>query len=526
MPLRQVTLLCLVAAGLAPGAAPERPLPITPLPVGDASVEAFIPCRLSLVSFRTPDEGWVSDMCGEIFRTRDSGRSWKRDHPAELQIFGTPLPSPGTREEADGRPKGLRFTGHLEFMHWFSASEALAGGYVGSTFFRTEDSGRTWSAVPVPSAQWVYALFARGDDVWACGSAGEIIRSNDRGRSWKATPTPFNGQDRCHSLHFDANHRGEATGDEASVWSTEDDGATWKQVRAPDPAELRKAHPTELGKKASSRAGMLRVTWNGLELEDASGARTDLKLRMASRDAREPMTFAERWSGMGYGAGANHFFLAEDGKSWHVQSELPATPVRRITFVTAQRIVLEAEDKTFLSEDRGRHWEPSRTPELDLADAARMRGEAPRDPAYASNPLECVAHAPDATLTVKYGTHGCFGGADHTLDLEVHGGKASLDGKGVGDSERAQLVADLGQAVMRPEEPAGCTSTTRTVATLAWSCAAGPLATQTLELETNACGSDEGVGASTSFHESGREGYARALGVYRVAAKAAGHGGK
>jgi len=120
------------------------------------------------------------------------------------------------------------------------------------------DDGREWRQVAVPTRATLTAVTVRGDDAWAVGHDGVIIRSRDAGRTWHLVhANPYvAGSDDPHSgvplldvLFLDAN-RGFAVGAYALMLRTDDGGETWTKVDLPKSermlaAEADAAVPTE-----------------------------------------------------------------------------------------------------------------------------------------------------------------------------------------------------------------------------------------------------------------------------------------
>lgn len=532
---------------------PSAPTAVTPLPIADPSVREFPACRMGFVSFRSRDEGWAGDHCGHLFHTTNGGRGWRRDRTAELHIFKTPLPRPGTPETEDDRGSSMmRFAGHLEFMHWFSADEAVAGGYTESKFFRTADGGKSWAAVPTPTSQWVYATFARGDSMWTCGSSGAVIRALDRGRTWTLMKSPMNDVDRCIRLDFSSPSRGLATGWFGARYVSTDNGMTWThEPSSPSPVTVEPAGsgPSSLhfepdgglssvavparerlkfdgpGEVSAWGKGQVRLVDDGLRFEAAEGVRIQPLLTEA-RGPSERLRTAERAGDFWYGLGARHLYLSYDGATWFARSELPVPSATRVTFLGVGHVVLETPKGLFRSDDEGRTWQSSVQPQLDLSDVARLRGEAA---GVNDAPLKCLKSTSEGKVAVTFSTQGCFGGSQNALEVVIHRGNATLSGalqyadanptlRGVALTleERQSLLSSLEAAMTRPEEEAGCSSTTGHQVEVTWSCG-GTESKATFE--TYACDheGEKAVGASTSFFRGAKPGYARALGLTHVA---------
>ncbi len=548
----------------------------------DPGVSAIRTCRLSCVSFRTESDGWLFDHCGNVYRTSNGGDGWTHDLAAEAFFGKEPAPSKPPKEsekKSENDPLYKAFAsgagmspetltrmatrGHVEFMHWFSPTEAVAGGYIGASVLRTTDAGKTWTRVATPTSQWVYVVETRGDAIWTCVSSGEIIRSTDRGRTWQSRRSPFNANDRCVALAFGADHHGQALGMLGSQWTTTDDGATWTAdttsppvdapvgTKAPDggprsstildrvhvqqmpgglPASVGRVHVQPVHAPARRGGGSARIDGSLLVFEEPGGALRSGPVRSVASGKKVPLLAVERIGPATYGWTSDRLFFAEDGLTWYAVGPLPTAP-RRITFVNKLAVVLEGKGGTFRSEDRGAHWKPSSQAALDVADADRTRvgGERGKKVPPAS-PFACLDRAAEGVLNVEFDVEGCFGGSHSGLSLRISKGVATLSGTidhpastssqidrvALSPAERVRLLHDVAAAATRLEEPSTCRESTTHKAEVSWRCdSPTPKSEGRLAFTSDACdgaGLAEGVGASTS--SGGRPGgYARALGI-------------
>lgn len=101
------------------------------------------------------------------------------------------------------------------------------------------DDGRSWTQVAgVPTRATLTAVTARGDNAWAVGHDGVIIRSTDAGRTWtlvhsnpysRDVDDPHNGVPLLDVLFID-DQRGFAIGAYALMLASDDSGQTWRAV--------------------------------------------------------------------------------------------------------------------------------------------------------------------------------------------------------------------------------------------------------------------------------------------------------
>lgn len=95
---------------------------------------------------------------------------------------------------------------------------------------RSDDSGQSWSAVPVPSSVPMRAVFVMGHEIWIGGDRGTLLHSIDSGRTWITVVPSANGQmlseDIARIAFSDIRHGWIATR-QGRIWTTHDGGVNW-----------------------------------------------------------------------------------------------------------------------------------------------------------------------------------------------------------------------------------------------------------------------------------------------------------
>lgn len=177
------------------------------------------------------DHLWAAQTDGEVLRTVDGGRHWRR--------FMLP-----TADLSGGYLGGVDFVSDRE--GWVVSS----AGSVGDQFvFHTTDGGRTWEQQgPHESANLFAIDSVDGRTIVAVGYAccvGPVItRSTDGGATWAVLPaqlSPYGG--RFRAVQFATPDVGWISGDSGALLKTTDGGATWKQQ---DPLGLYQSYATYL----------------------------------------------------------------------------------------------------------------------------------------------------------------------------------------------------------------------------------------------------------------------------------------
>ena len=116
------------------------------------------------VWFRTPSDGLALSMFGQIFVTKDGGRSWQ----SRLTV---------SEEEA--------LDAHLYSITSLRDGTLFIAGEMGS-LLHSQDRGETWEVLDSPYVGSYFGIIHGTDDrLIAFGLRGNAWRSDDRGKSWE-----------------------------------------------------------------------------------------------------------------------------------------------------------------------------------------------------------------------------------------------------------------------------------------------------------------------------------------------------
>jgi photosystem II stability/assembly factor-like uncharacterized protein len=100
----------------------------------------------------------------------------------------------------------------------------------------SEDGGRTWAQVSVPTKEHLTGISFVGNEGWVSGYGGVILHSSDGGKAWSAQTTGVTQT--LENVYFaDASH-GWAVGWIGTIIRTADGGASWKEVQNITGAEV------------------------------------------------------------------------------------------------------------------------------------------------------------------------------------------------------------------------------------------------------------------------------------------------
>jgi photosystem II stability/assembly factor-like uncharacterized protein len=171
---------------------------------------------------RSADQIWLGANDGQIFRSTDGGRAWKRIRPG--------VKAPGSAITVillDREKPGVIYVGMKPLVDL--AEEADGGGV-----FVSEDDGRNWNVVEGLRGRSVRAMSqsAKDPNTIAVAARDGVYYTNDRGKSWKRiTPTNDPELKGFHSVAIDPRDANVVyIGTHHLPWKTTDAGKTWKRA--------------------------------------------------------------------------------------------------------------------------------------------------------------------------------------------------------------------------------------------------------------------------------------------------------
>lgn len=503
----------------------------------DPGVSRIEACRVAAVAFRTPDEAWAADACGQVFRSTDGGRGWQRQRDVERALLG--------HEASRG---GFSPT-HTSRITWLSAQLGLAFVYGDANVYRTTDGGATWTKARAGTEGYVYAVESVGSHLWVCDSSGRLRHSADRGARWEEGPKLFdkagvNPVNWCASLSFVDAKRGWALGWK-SLWQTVDGGAHWTEL-SPPPASRQLTHlvrvteaiawatddegtryvtrdgaaswrvepapsdePPALVRRPDGRAVLVdraesdatrwvvRPSWEEDVLDSGPAYSPALAARLRAIRTQPLLTppsgkpvaltqvsesAAGRWGVIG-----RRVFHAEPEGEWFAMAELPA-PAVRIAALESGGLLVRTADALLRGDGQAPWRAGTAVDELDWERLTRGGDGGVR------RQLACLETG-RGTLSITREVRGCFGGSTDSMVLELGptearwlttSSRAASTSETLTLAEARALVRRVAVAVARADDKPTCWSTTSYSATLAWQCDGG--LRHTLAFETSECG--------------------------------------
>ncbi len=171
------------------------------------------------ITFIDTQKGWVAGSVPEdgriwLYRTVDGGFSW------EAQELNMPL---GYEEYQASAEAPVFFDDGRGVL-----PVRLRGEESATVFYRTADSGETWTAtLPVPM-RGKYAL-ASADELVVWDGSARLFASTDGGETWNLNATDWQPNDALRRLDFVSAAAGWALAD-SELYRTQDGGLTWKKT--------------------------------------------------------------------------------------------------------------------------------------------------------------------------------------------------------------------------------------------------------------------------------------------------------
>ncbi|MCX5471519.1 YCF48-related protein [Alcaligenes sp. A-TC2] len=231
---------------------------------------------LTAVQFTNTHHGWAVGHGGVILQTTDGGESWElvtdgrglaqvAVQAAELRLRRDPQDEAAARQLRVARSLASDAGNTPLFDLCFV--DAQHGYVVGAygLFFETRDGGLTWNdamdRLHNPGGLHLYAIQARGKEVFIGGEQGLMQVSRDKGRRFQALQSPYEGS----WFGLALNDSGlMAVGLRGNAFHSQDGGSTWTRVAGAPEASLPAAVSAPDGSVLiTSQAGQLYASADG-----------------------------------------------------------------------------------------------------------------------------------------------------------------------------------------------------------------------------------------------------------------------
>jgi len=174
--------------------------------------------NINEIYFRNSKDGHV--VAGrKLFITDDGGKSWKEEIIFNQTDFKNGTPEFLSVRFAD-KNRGIIVGSVL------SKNERV----IDSLVMRTDDGGKTWSRIIVPSKIELYHLdFANSSRGWIVGDSGLILITDNGGLTWQIQNSRT--KKALYNIDFRDSNNGFAVGADGTILRTENSGEIWEIVK-------------------------------------------------------------------------------------------------------------------------------------------------------------------------------------------------------------------------------------------------------------------------------------------------------
>lgn len=358
------------------------------------------------VSFIDPAHGLIVSDNGEVAESDDGGGTWTV-HDGRIEgLFADAHPIDGRTVlgvSGDGRTwktedagATWRSTGSFQItlLHVASCGDSLALAVgLGETIIRSVDRGSSWTLVRQDSAgQGLFGVNCAGGYAFAVGDSGKVLRSRNAGLNWEPMPGPLPGiltavaiADSQRAFILSSRGRlaetrdGGATwktsildtldytggiqwagarlrvsGNDGSIWTSRDTGATWIRSSAAAPMHL--ASAAFIGD-----SGGIAVGYNGLILMEDGGAWKNI--RKGPVHAFDGMATLSPKVWLAYGDSGSIYKTTDGGATWKERLAHPDSIRFLAGSFREKRGILAGFSGTIVyTQDEGETWQTARTP--------------------------------------------------------------------------------------------------------------------------------------------------------------------
>jgi photosystem II stability/assembly factor-like uncharacterized protein len=321
------------------------------LRTNDGGVNWYLPELPDIIAYdlhaiaRIGSKGAVAvGALGTILQTQDGGNTWtNRSRPSGQSTTLTAVAFPSASSGAAiGNPGTLLWTtnsgkdwavfhkpeGILNLVSLAFANEStgVAVGlgeeksFIGGTIVRTDNAGKTWERIPLPSgveSRLLSVTFLNETTAVAIGENGTIIRSSTGGKNWAVVPTPSEVTSSLRAIAF-LGLVGIIVGDNGVVLRSQDGGEKWSLIELPQ-AILPEGTSVSLEAVAFASSSLVSIAGSSrtaLYSEDGGRSWSKATTPLTEDQEVKAIDFASATTGVAIGT---HAYLAntrDGGKTW------------------------------------------------------------------------------------------------------------------------------------------------------------------------------------------------------------------
>lgn len=250
----QSVLLSLTRAGRRLVAVGERGIVLLSDDDGRTWRQARVPVSVTLTAaaFPTDKRGWAVGHYGVVLHSEDGGENWVRQLDgvaaargvldAAQAAAGAARPGDALVQRRLAEARQLAKDGpDKPFLDLYFENDRrgfVVGAY--NLMFGTEDGGRSWQylgdRLDNPKGNHLYAIRARGSELYLAGEQGLVLRSGDGGRSFARVNTPYKGS--YFALAVLPGGDVVLAGLRGNAYRSADRGASWEKLEVPAPVSF------------------------------------------------------------------------------------------------------------------------------------------------------------------------------------------------------------------------------------------------------------------------------------------------
>lgn len=250
----QSALMDVTMAGKRLVAVGERGIIVLSDDDGKSWRQARVPVSVTLNAVRFASEklGWAVGHYGVVLHSEDGGESWSRQldgtHVAKLMLDAAQARAKEAGADQPSVQKQLAEAERLVKdgpdkpffdLHFDNATNGfIVGAY--NLIFATSDGGKTWQPlserIDNPKSAHLYAIRAKGSQIYLAGEQGLFLRSDDGGKSFKRIELPYKGSYFAAAVY----PTGElvVAGLRGNAYRSADHGASWEKIEVGAPVSI------------------------------------------------------------------------------------------------------------------------------------------------------------------------------------------------------------------------------------------------------------------------------------------------
>jgi photosystem II stability/assembly factor-like uncharacterized protein len=290
-------------------------------------------CTSQLAAFAFPSSaiGYLALQNGNVLRTTDGGRTWRR----RTAIPGTLATHPGSRV----LPTDITFTS-TDVGFVTTAAGAL---------FTTPDAGQTWTLAAQSGLALRALFFSNANEGYAVGNGSVVLRSHDGGAHWTTSAVGVPGQG-LNSIHCAGTTCIATTITGDRLFRSSDAGASWSMVF---PATERL-----FAAALADPARALAVGADGATVVSANGGASFARVGGRVFGRYEQLQASDRQHAYAYGVAGALARTRDGGRTWEDLGAATSDRVISVSFPSARTgFALDSVGQLLRTDNTAESWQ-------------------------------------------------------------------------------------------------------------------------------------------------------------------------